>query len=463
MIAITACGCSKDPFLPTITFAVPANFEAAKSTKPAHVSRWWARFGSEELNRLMTTADFENLDIAIAVAQLRESEAQIDIAGAALWPQLTYSDNNQRSQSSGTSIPGIIAKPVARNSFSKVVNASYVVDIWGQNRATLEAAIRTATASAYQVEVVRIAARANVVNNYLLHAANWERVGVAQRNLTNAERVLRVIRERQSAGTASELDVVQEVTLVEQQRASIPLLRQAAEQARVALAVLIGLPAQAVQLSGKKVRALKIPPVSPGLPSELIVRRPDVHQAEEQLASADANVEVARKALLPTITLTGQAGVQSALLSTLLRPESFIYSVAAGLTQPIFDGGRLRAQVRLSEAQRQQLLETYRRSIVTALTDVETALIAVREEARREAAQQAAVVAARRAFELSEARLNQGTIDITQLLATQNTLFQAEDLLIQVRLSRLQAIAQLYQALGGDWQEPVIPTSHYTD
>ena len=152
--------------------------------------------------------------------------------------------------------------------------------------------------------------------------------------------------------------------------------------------------------------------------------------------------------------MTGQAGLQSALLATLFRPESIIYTYAAGLTQPIFEGGKLRGQLHFSEAQRRQFLETYRKTIITALTDVEIALIAIREGAAREAAQDRAVVAARAAFIMAETRLNQGTIDISTLLTAQNTLFQAEDLLIQARLARLQAVVSLFQALGGDWEEP---------
>jgi outer membrane protein, multidrug efflux system len=198
---------------------------------------------------------------------------------------------------------------------------------------------------------------------------------------------------------------------------------------------------------------LHLPAVSPGIPSTLLLRRPDIRSAEEQLLSADANVDVARKAFLPTITLTGQAGFQSALLSTLLRPESGIYTMAAGLTQPIFDGDKLRGQLALSVADRQQMLEAYRKSIVQALSDVETALIAIRENAIREQAQRVGVDEARKAFVLSELKLREGTIDLQTLLNTQITLFQAEDTLIQIRLARLQAAAALYQALGGDWEE----------
>lgn len=452
-ISLQTVGCANEPFEVTLPYAIPHRYEAAKSTRPTNVSRWWTRYGSTELNALMDLANAQNFDIAIAVAQLEEASAQAQIAGAALWPTLNYSENNSRSQSSGTGTPGVISPQVTRDSFSKQLNASYVLDIWGQNRDAVRATLHTASASAYQVEVVRLTTRAAIVNNFLLHAANRERVKVATENLANAERVLRIIKDRQAAGTVSALETAQQTTLVENQRAAIPSLRQAAELSRTALALLTGRPAQTVHLKTNRARTLRVPEVSPGLPVSLLSRRPDVHSAEEQLFAAGANVDVARKAFLPTITLTGQSGFQSALLSTLLRPESFVYTIAAGATQPIFEGGRLRGQLALTEAQQRQFLETYRRSIVSALTDVEIALIAIRESAARETAQRRAVAAARLAFVLSEERLTQGTIDLTTLLTTQNTLFQAEDALIQVRLLRLQAAASLFQALGGDWDE----------
>ena len=389
----------------------------------------------------------------MAVAQLDAAEAQAEIARAALFPTINYQDNTSRSRSSGTGSSGRIGSASQRNSLSKQISASYVVDVWGQNRDALEAALHSAGASAYQIEVVRIAAHAAVANNFLIYAANRERLSVATQNLANAERVLAVLLERRLAGTISDLEVVQQSSLVEIQRATLPLLRQAADQSRTALALLIGRPVNQLKLGVRSIRRLRLPPVSPGVPATLLVRRPDVRNVEEQLAAADANVDVARKAFLPTITLSGFIGYQSATLANLVRPESLVFNAAAGLAQPIFDGGRLRGQLALSEAQRLQLLETYRRSILSAMTDVENALIAIRDGAAREAAQQKAVEFARQAFALSEDRLRQGTIDLQTLLTTQNTLFQAEDTLIQVRLARLQAIVTLYQALGGDWEE----------
>lgn len=453
LAGIGAAGCSHDPFFPTLTFPMPGKFEASKNTAPVRISEWWKRLGSEELNRFMAIAADANLDINVAVARLDQAEAQAGIAESALFPIFSYSGDASRSQSSGTNNPGVISKPSIRNSFSKVINASYIVDVWGLNHDLVRSALLNRDASAYQVEVVRLVALAAAANDFLVYVANRERVAVARENLKNAERVLGIIKERFAAGTASSLDVAQQESLVAAQRVAIPTLVLAAETSRTALALVIGRPPQGFHPRTRSTRSLRIPSVAAGLPSSLLVRRPDVRAAEVQMAAEDANVDAARKAFLPTIQLTGDAGVQSAALSTLLRPESVVWSIAAGVTQPIFDGGRLHAQLALTEAQRQEMLENYRKSILQALTDVESALIAVRENAARETAQRAAVAAAQEAFALSEQRLREGTIDLTTLLTTQNTLFQAQDSLIQIRLSRLQAVVSLFQALGGDWDD----------
>jgi len=399
-------GCARDAFAPYFAHPLPPTYQAAPGVRPANVSRWWTRFASPELDALIAAANFDNLDIAVAVAQLRQAEAQVRITGAALWPALSYGDASSRSQVSGTNAPGVIALPTIRDSYSKALNASYTLDVWGQNRDALEAAIRTKAASAYQVEVVRLTTYAAAVNDFLVYAANYERAKVAKNNAADAERILGVIGQRRAVGTAADLDIAQQKSLVEIQRANIPPLVQAAENARIALAVLLGRPAQSVQLATRSLGRLRLPVVSPGIPATL-----------------------------------------------LLRPESGIYSIAAGVTQPIFDGDRLRGQLALSVADRQQLLEAYRKSIVQALSDVETALIAMRENAARERAQRLGVAEAKRAFALSELKLREGTIDLQTLLNTQITLFQAQDTLIQIRLARLQAAAALYQALGGDWEE----------
>jgi len=188
----------------------------------------------------------------------------------------------------------------------------------------------------------------------------------------------------------------------------------------------------------------------------LLTQRPDIREAEANLAAANANVYNARAQLLPSITLTGDGGYESAVLRVLARPESVIFSAAAGLTQPIFEGGRLLGNVDFQTAKQDELLQNYRKAVISAFSDVEIALYNVRETALSVQLQTAVVTSSRRAFDVSEQRLREGTIDLVTVLQTQQTLFTAEDALAQAQLARLQAIVSLYQALGGGWlPEPV--------
>jgi outer membrane protein TolC len=200
--------------------------------------------------------------------------------------------------------------------------------------------------------------------------------------------------------------------------------------------------------------SIAIPRVTPGIPSELLTRRPDIRAAEADLAGANANVEAARAAFFPSIGLTGRAGFSSSMLKWLLRPEAALYEVAADLVQPIFDGGLLQGQLDFQKGRQEELLQLYRRAVIQALADVDNALIAVRQLAIRERLQNDVIESSRRAFQIAEQRLNEGTVDLVTVLNTQQTLFQAQDTLAQVRLARLQAVVGLFQALGGGWVTP---------
>jgi len=222
-------------------------------------------------------------------------------------------------------------------------------------------------------------------------------------------------------------------------------------QNRVALAVLMGRSPESVRIRGGSLRSIAYPRVTPGLPSELLTQRPDIREAEANLAAANANVENARAQFLPSITLTGEGGYESAILKLLLRPESVIYTAAASLTQPIFHGGQLLGNLDLQKGRQDELLQTYRKAVISGFADVENALDAIRQTAERERLQREVVTSSRRAFDISEQRLREGTVDLVTVLQTQQTLYQAEDALAQARLAHVQAIVSLYQALGGGW------------
>jgi len=191
--------------------------------------------------------------------------------------------------------------------------------------------------------------------------------------------------------------------------------------------------------------------VTPGLPSELLIQRPDIRFAEAQLASADASVVAARAAFFPSISLTGEYGIVSNALKNLFTPQAIFYQIAAGLVQPVFDGFRLEGQLEQAKGRQLELLSDYRKAIVSGFADVDRALIAIADNAELERLQQQVVTASRQAFNIAESRLREGTVDLTTVLITQQALFNAQDNQVVARLARLQAALSLYQALGGSW------------
>ncbi len=411
---------------------------------------WWRGFRSRELTEIVEEAREANLDIAAAVARIVQADAQARIAGSALLPVVDLNGGATRSHVAETN----------SKSVSATLSASYEIDFWGKNRSALRAAEQTAVASRFDREVVGLTTVVAAANAYFQVLAAQDRLQVARENIASASRVLNLIQQRLNAGTASALDTAQQESLLATQRAAVPQLQQTLTQNRNALALLIARSPESVRIRGGSLRGITYPRVTPGLPSELLAQRPDIREAEAQLAAANANVENARAQMLPSIAITGEGGYQSAVLKTLLRPESALYNVSASLTQPIFDGLRLQGNLDLQKGRQDELLQNYRKSVISGFVDVENALDGIRQTTLRERLQRDVVVASQRAFDLSEQRLNQGTIDQVTLQQTQQTLFQAQDVLAQARLAHVQAIVSLYQALGGGWlPKPVEATN----
>jgi len=456
-------GCILGSEKPELAVDIPPAYRNAGSKPYAALPtyEWWKRFRSRELTGLVEEAQQANLDIAAAVARILQADAQARLAGAPLLPNVDLNADATRSRSSktlsGTTTNAAGATVVTsggrteRVTYTTSLSASYEIDFWGKNRAALRAAEENAVASRFSREVVNLTITAGVANVYFQTLAAQDRLRVARDNVTSATRILDLIQQRLEAGTASELDTAQQESVVAQQRASIPPLEQQVRQNGNALAVLVGRTPESFNVRGGSNNRIATPRVTPGLPSDVLTERPDIRQAEALLASANANVESARAAFFPTIRLTGEGGYQSAALRTLFRPESLFYNVAAGLTQPIFDGGTLLGNLDLRRGEQEELLQTYRKTIIQAFADVENALIAVQQTARTEQLQREVVTSSRKAFDISESRLREGTIDLVTLLNTQQQLFQAQDILIQARLAHLLAIVSLYQALGGSW------------
>jgi len=454
-LVASSAGCILTKDLPDPALDLPGGYKAARLTTARDAPPtldWWRGFRSRELTGLMEEAQTVNLDVAAATARFRQADAQARIAGAALLPSLSGTGQEAYSRTSGSSSSGLTNGGREVVNYSASLSASYELDFWGKNRDAAQAAEETAVATRFDRDVIALTTLTTVANAYFQVLAAQDRIRTAQRNIASAERILNAIKERLRAGTGSDLDVAQQESVLANQRALVPPLRQTLDQNINALATLVSRPPEAVRITGGSLNQIAAPRVTPGLPSELLTQRPDIRRQEAQLAAATANVGSARAQFFPSIQLTGQGGYQSSALSSLFQPQAAFFSMVGSLTQPIFDGGRILGNFEFTKARQDELLQTYRKTVVQAFADVDNALMSIRQTTERLRLQRQVVAASRRAFELSEQQLRAGTADIVTVLNTQLTLFQAEDALSQAQLARLLAIVSLYQALGGGWE-----------
>jgi NodT family efflux transporter outer membrane factor (OMF) lipoprotein len=410
---------------------------------------WWHGFSSPQLDLLIGEAQHTNDDIAAAIARVREADAQATIAGAPLLPALSGTANATREREINLGIPGTTTADV----FSPLLNASYELDFWGKNRAALNAARLQAAASRYDRVTVELTVMSSVASTFFQAVEAQDRLTVARDNLVSAQKILKGLQLELKVGTITALDVAQQETTVAVLNASIPPLQQQLLQSIDALAILVGKPPEEVNITTGTLDALAEPQVTPGLPSELLARRPDVAEAEAQLMSANASIAVARASFFPSIELTASGGYASTALSSLFNPASRVFTLSAGLTQPIFQGGALTGQYAYSKARYAELLADYHKTVISAFSNVEDALVTLQQTALQSQRQEDAAAKARRAYEITLRQFHIGTINILTVLSTEAALFTAEDTLVQVKYAHLAALISLFNALGGGWQK----------
>jgi len=408
---------------------------------------WWKQFGSNELSNLVAEGKAHNFEIAAAVSRVRQAELKARIAGAPLLPDADISSSVNRSvpMSSGS----------ASTSASGMLEVNYEIDFWGKNRAGLAAAEAALRANVYDRETVALTVTSGIVSTFLQVLSLRDRLEIARQNTGNAERVLKLVQAQSRAGAASPLDLARQRSTLAGQQAAIADLMQQERDAQTALAILLGRPPQHFSVREKGLAMIQMPKISAGLPSALLIRRPDIRYAEARLAEANANVAAARAALFPSIRLTGSTGAQSNALLSLFDGPNLLMNLGASLTAPIFDAGRLKNQRELAKEKQQELVQLYRSSVVTALSEVEKSLGAIRSLEERYRLKKQEVDQAGFAFELSEIRYRVGAEDLMTVLDTQRSLSDAQTQLGQIKLQRLQATVSLYKALGGGWKDEV--------
>jgi multidrug efflux system outer membrane protein len=448
--ALWLCGCEAGPVPQLPAGDVPPAFEQAhdKNAPLWPAADWWTGFGDSQLSQLMAAAQASNLDVIQAAARLRQADARAKQAGAALLPSLGFNPNVQALYGQGGGISAHETDWVAE------LGASYELDFWGKNRDAVQSARAQRAASDADRATVALTVTAAVADAYFQLLSLRERIAIARANLAASEQILRVVQRRVGAGYAPNSDLTQERANMAAQQALLPVLEQQELEARDALSVLLGRPPEGFTVTGDNLGALAGPLVSPGLPSEILARRPDVMSAEANLVAAHANLAAARTAFLPDISLTAAAGAANPALFAAVATipaAGATESVGASLMQVIFDGGKIQGQVDEAKAREEELLAAYRAAAISAFSDVENALGDVSHLTAQEAALREQVADSEKVLAAAQRKYNAGYADFLVVTDAERSLYTARDQLADIRRARLAALVALYKALGGGW------------
>jgi NodT family efflux transporter outer membrane factor (OMF) lipoprotein len=454
-------GCKVGPNFKPPQPAMPAGFvgvtnaAAAKQSvspaPPGDLAQWWRKFNDPKLSGLVAQALQTNLDLQLAKARLRQARAQRGVVAGGLWPAVTASGSYSRTHS-----PPAAAPPGDHDLFQAGLDALWELDVFGGVRRNVESANASIIAAQEDLHDVQVSLVAEVALDYLQLRGFQQQIAVAQDNVKAQEHTAALTRQVFRAGFNSGLDVANADATVATTRAAIPVLETSAQQSIYALSVLLARPPADLlaDLLAPGPLPATPPAVPVGLPSELLRRRPDIRQAEAQLHAAVAQIGVAVADLFPKFSLTGSLTYQNNVLGNLFMGVSRSSSFGPTVTWPIFQGGSIAANIRVQKALRDQSYLTYQKTVLTALQDVENALIAFDKEWEHRQALSDAVLFNRKAVDLSVTLYTAGQTDFLNVLTAQRSLYAAQDALVQSTVSTVTDLVALYKALGGGWDAP---------
>jgi len=464
--ALFTTGCTLGPRYKRPTATIPGAYRGvvpeqgvASPIAPGQVPRpqvlsladqkWWDVFQDEQLRTLIRTALKQNYDLRIAASHVLEAQAQLGITRADQFPSLS---GGAAIADVGTAQSKFL--PEFETSTGQVnASAIWALDFWGQYRRATEAARANLLATEWARQEVVSTLVANVAAAYFQLRALDLQLAISKRTLDSRQESLRLTRVLANGGATSLLDVRQAEQLVFTAATEIATLQQQIEQQENFLSILLGQNPGDISRGQSLTEQPEPPEIPPGLPSELLERRPDIREAEEQLIAANAEIGVARAAYFPQISLNGTGGFQSSALSNLFTGPAGAWSFGASLTQPIFTGGKLRSGVRLAEARQKTAVLVYQQSIQTAFRGVSDALVAYRKTREFREQEELLFQSAQDAARLSHMRYTGGVTGYLEVLTNETNAFSAELAVVQAHQSELLALVQLYEALGGGWQQ----------
>ncbi len=462
-LTLLAGGCTVGPDYHAPALNAPAKWSeplaGGEQAQPVSVATWWKSFNDPELDSLVERAVAANYDLQMAAARVREARAQAGEAEANLGPTV---DANAAVQRQGTSrnqpvigsLPIPSSVPFVNNVYQTGFDASWELDVFGGNRRAVEGANANVAAAEFNRLDVQVTLVAEVARNYLAVRGYQQRLSIAQQNLTAQKDALSIAQERSKKGISSDLDVQQAATVLAQTQAQVPTLENGLQVSIHRLGVLLG--QQPGALLGELAATAPIPALPPavpvGLPSELLLRRPDVRAAEAKLAAATANIGVATADLFPKFSLTGAVGFESVSTSDWFTPGSKFWSLGPTVQWRIFDADRIRANIRVQDARQEQALAAYEKTVLTSFEDVENALVAYAKEQVRHQSLAQAVGTSQDGTNLSNQLYANGLTSFINVLDAERTLYQTQDDLVQSDQAVSQNLIALYKALGGGWE-----------
>lgn len=455
VLSTMVAGCAVGPAYQRPPAELPAAWAGATGQGVAPGERWWTLYGDGALDTLVSEALAHNRDLALAAARVDEARALSRIADAELWPSLDATaqrDRTRLSQRSSTPIP---AGSVESNSYRAQLNVAYELDLWGRLRGASNAARSELLATQAAQETVRITLVSDLVSAYFTLLALDEQLAATRRSLGLRQDNLGLQRVRQQAGLLDDFQLRQVEAEVLAAQAQLPALERSRTAQELALAVLLGRSPRAITESALQRGADRnepLPPVVPeGLPSDLLLRRPDIVQAEQRLIAANARIGAARAALFPRISLTGFLGSESVVLGDLFSGPARTWQLALALAQPIFQGGRLSGEVEAVKAREQQALAQYQKTLQESFREVRQALSAQTRSREAFDAESARVVALRDALRLARIRYDNGLVSQLEVIDSERNLLAAELNRLDALRAQRVAVADLVRALGGGW------------
>lgn len=430
----------------------PTDQPAVATEQPSDITQWWQQFKDPTLTKLVQEALDANLDMQIAQANLRAARAMRDVAIGGLWPSVTIAGAHQLLHKVGGAAEG-------QDLYEAGLDAVWELDFFGNRRRNVEAATATVQAGLEGTRATQVSLVAEVALDYIQLRGYQQEIVIAQNNLKAQQATADITRKLFNVGFSSGLDVANADSTVATTESQIPGFEISAQQSIYALSILLARPPAALLEQLSPFGSLPNIPrqVPAGLPSDLLRRRPDIRQSEAQLHAATAQIGVAVSDFFPTFSLTGVMNWNSNLLHTWWTQASSSYFFGPAVTWPIFQGGAIAANVRLQEALRDQAFLTYQKTVLGAFQDVENALIAFGKEQERRKALYEAVIANRKAVDLSLQLYSVGQTDFLNVATAQRSLYASEDSLIQSESNIATDLVALYKALGGGWQCVSLP------